>query len=103
MVIALDAFGQRLDGGGLGKSGHTLHQQVTFTHQANQHAVNQGALPDDPGCEVIANPVKGGWVNAAILALAASIQQCAGLLNDSHALLFASATYNRLIDGQLLN
>ncbi len=63
--VALDGLGQRLHRGGLGQSRHPLHQQVAFTHQADQHAVDEVVLADDARGQVAANAIQQGGIQTA--------------------------------------
>ncbi len=56
--IRLDITGQRLDHGGLGQAGSTLHQQMTVREQRHQQAVNQMRLANDAASQVVANVQK---------------------------------------------
>ena len=51
--ITLETIGQCLDRGGLGQSRGPLHQQVAVGQQADQQAVHQVLLADDPGTQRI--------------------------------------------------
>jgi hypothetical protein len=51
---ALDACCQLLDGGGFCQTWCPLYQQVTIRQQGDEQALDQGALADDAGVEVVA-------------------------------------------------
>jgi hypothetical protein len=40
---------------------------MSFTHQADEHAVDKIALPDNPGGKMLANAIQQGRIHAAIV------------------------------------
>jgi hypothetical protein len=46
---------------------------MTFTHQADEHTVDQLALPDNPGGKMFANAIQQGGIHAAIVGGSAGI------------------------------
>ena len=57
--IALDACGELLDRGGLGKAGRALDQEMAVGEQSDQQAVDQRLLADDALAELGAKRGKG--------------------------------------------
>ncbi len=54
MEIRFKARGKFLDGGGLGQSGRTLHQQVAVGKQRNQQSIDERLLANDALAEFVA-------------------------------------------------
>jgi hypothetical protein len=80
--ISFDGFGEGFYRCRLRQTGHTLDQEMTLTQEADEHAVDEITLSDNPRGKMGTNIVQNRGVDVAANSLAAGVQQCAFLLDD---------------------